>query len=442
MIKSALTIAGAFLLNTLVYAGSVPLQKNAVLAAQPTKAAPNVMAVAKAVAGSSRVKKPVAIKSVSMPAVKKQRTKQRSLHNPAKAVPKANHLTRAKPQPAKIRNIKVSPAKAQKVNARLQAAPMQASPKIKPKTVQTTSRKTLTKGRIEQMGLAAKQFDPIAIETAQRATESMGFAGMQDRKLVPDTGLTNQDDSLDLSGGDEKGFDNNGFTAPEPTAPNYSKGMTGSGAAIGGPLAAASPKEAMGGAASQDGGDPKIETRVSDDGTILTIRHSGNPRTGVHMIEATEMQPNGNYSQTSSHTNPDGSSSSVTTGYDADGNVTYRGPIISHYADGSPSTFDPRGNPNADNPDPDGKWARWQAKLMGIRPKATLDDEKQVNPGSDGAMPDNSAPQLVPTEEQLVGDPSLSAAREQRGGLDPATSRRMMNEAAPGPGERPPGESL
>ncbi len=190
------------------------------------------------------------------------------------------------------------------------------------------------------------------------------------------------------------------------------------------------PKGGMKGAAGFDGAAVLGPTRIQKDpdGSITetTWFADGSESTSTR-------QPNGATSTISvSAPDENGIRSITRLAFDKNGNEI----------EDTPGDVDPVGNPNPDNPDPDGKWARWQAAigLSGNRPDSTRKNPNRVNPGPEGAIPDNSAPQLVLTEEQLVADPSLSAARQQRGGLDPATSRRMIGDVTPGPGERPPGE--
>ncbi|VAX09720.1 hypothetical protein MNBD_GAMMA26-1177 [hydrothermal vent metagenome] len=175
--------------------------------------------------------------------------------------------------------------------------------------------------------------------------------------------------------------------------------VSGQGERKGGtPWIPADPKDSMKGAAGFDGAAVLGPTRIQKDpdGSITETTWFAD---GSESIDT--RQPNGATSTISvSAPDENGIRSITRLAFDKNGNEI----------ENTLGDVDPVGNPNPDNPDPDGKWARWQAAIgLPGRPDSTRKNPNRVNPGSEGAMPDPKAPRLEIPEDQLVINPDPNA---------------------------------
>lgn len=226
--------------------------------------------------------------------------------------------------------------------------------------------------------------------------DAMGFAdliGGSGDKLRPELGLRSgqgvrQDQFNKFFGsGEDDRFGGLGFF-PDATAPQRSEGKTPKGSS-GAPFRPGNPKDALAGAAydhppfySADADLPNSmfvrNTQRSGDGTIKVTSSFFDSIGNVHTV--VDSYPAGSEESTRWHLTGFlfGGESATTTTYDKDGQVV----SVTLPQTTSPPTGDPDGNPDPDNADPDGKWARWWASNgTGRSPDLSMKTPNQVNPG-------------------------------------------------------------
>jgi len=241
-----------------------------------------------------------------------------------------------------------------------------------------------------------------------------------------------------LPGHDAEGLEN-AHPMPDPTTPRKNPANAPGDGLSGAPTGpASSPRDAMGGAAGLHVA-PALGQKLP--GSVQTVRtgdytertHTYRDSDGWHQVVDT-FRNDGTSSQARMDITNAGMSGSRTE-YDENGNVLDREVFL---PDG------PAGNPDPENTDPDGKWARWMAKFSGQRPDLNLKNPDQVNPGPEGGTSDSKGPRLVVPEDQLVINPDPNTISAQGAAPDARTAemlRRQMEEIGRGPGPDPhPGD--
>ncbi len=232
----------------------------------------------------------------------------------------------------------------------------------------------------------------IAFGQAANEIKELGdIAGFADligngSDLMPELGLgLGSDDTLGkarelLGDGKDDRFGGLGFF-PDATAPQNQEGTAPKGAS-GAPIRPGDPADAAAGAAFTH---PSFSPAQVPGRQVQ--QRSGYTRQGDHIIESAWHDKNGTIhivtdrfpagsddgsSQTQTDIYTDGTVSTTTTVYDENAEVKY---VI------LPITS-PKGNPDPDNADPDGRWARWWATNgSGRRPDLSMKNPNQVNPG-------------------------------------------------------------
>ncbi|MFK5924238.1 MAG: hypothetical protein QM496_18835 [Verrucomicrobiota bacterium] len=237
-------------------------------------------------------------------------------------------------------------------------------------------------------GQAANDFKEIG--------DAAGFAdliGGSGDEMQPELGLgsgqgAGQDQFNKFFGpGEDDRFGGLGFF-PDATAPQNNGGKTPKGSS-GAPFRPENPEDALAGAAydhppfySAEADLPNSmfvrNTQRSGDGSIKVTSTFFDSRGNIHMV--VDSYPAGSEESTRRHLTAFllGGESTTTTTYDKDGQVV--GVTLPQTT--SPPEGDPDGNPDPDNADPNGKWARWWASNgTGRRPDLGMKTPNQVNPG-------------------------------------------------------------
>lgn len=278
-------------------------------------------------------------------------------------------------------------------------------------------------------------------------------------------------DALGLTGGNRGGFgsalrgnrgsgNSGGFGSLDGPLGGILRGnQNGRGAA---PLTPSmNPRDWMGGATSQDGG---AEVTKSPSGVVTkTWEHEGTtyedtsfPRgDGVdhdhHMRE--ERRGDGTSTTVQTWTREDGSGYMHMTGRDSNFRVTYGRNVVfgpgreveSDLTSDNPTDRYPRWRPGPMHPDQmqdpnapgyDSEFARWAARFDHSR-KSGPPLINRVNPGPEGATPENEGPRLDPGQSIVINPSTEDPSRT--GGLPwgAAENRARIEDALPGPGANP-----
>ncbi len=246
-------------------------------------------------------------------------------------------------------------------------------------------------GSVKGLFKQADRLHPRELESVGDAESIRDVLGMDGTEVDPRGMLREGDSALGQLeselGSTKRGPDEVSFM-PDPTTGKSGLLNAGGDGLSGAPTGPLGPRDAMGGAASTKDDEPmegfvnkEGEMVFGEDGSSSRTHRSGDLSTGTHTLVTETDNADGSTTQSLYQEEPNGSATFSFRTVDEDRNLLGEG--SGSFPPGWRQDVDQQQGVDGDA-DPDGAWARWQAKISGQRPDLSLKNPDQTGPEEGG----------------------------------------------------------